>query len=270
MFIKRGASLITTLCLTASTAFFNCSVIAQEVRPVATVNGQPITQEQLLNYVRANAPQSDLQNPDVRSQMLQTYVGRELIYQDALKQKIDQQPAVQTSLNEMRRTVLAQAYVATLLQANPVTEAMARTIYDQQIGSRKGIEYHARHVLVPTETDATGVIARLKKGEDFGRVAQTVSKDSSSLRGGDLGWVVPEKFPATFAEAMVNLKPGKFTATPIKTDYGWHVILVEANRPVQPPPFDTVRDQIMKNLQDQAVNQHLVKLQQAAKIELAK
>lgn len=268
MFSKRGVMQLALVMATAPALFVGHSAHAQQLPGVvATINGQPVTQDQLLGYVRANTPQSNLQDPAVRNQVLQSYVGRELMYQDAMRLKIDQQPAVQAAIEEARRVVIAQAYVSQLMEEAPVTEEMAREIYNQQVGARKGTEYHARHILVKSEEDAKGAIIRLKKGEDFGRVAQSVSTDSSAVRGGDLGWVMAEKYPVSFAEAMAALKPGKFTTTPVKTDFGWHIILVEANRPIQPPPFEGVRDQIMKGLRDQVVAKHMSELQKRSKIE---
>jgi peptidyl-prolyl cis-trans isomerase C len=76
--------------------------------------------------------------------------------------------------------------------------------------------------------------------------------------------------PTAFANALTALKPGKYTTTPVKTDFGWHVIQLEANRPIQPPPFEGVREQLMQGLTEQAINQHLAELQKRAKIEFKK
>ena len=270
MFIRRGITPIAICFFGVSAAVISASATAQDQHPVATINGQPITQEQLLTYARVTAPQANLQDQNVRTQLLQSFIGRELMYQEAVKKKIEQQPEVKAALEETRHAVMAQAYVTEMMKNKPVTEAMAREVYDKQIGSRKGIEYQTRHILVETEEDAKGAITRLKKGEDFYKVAQSVSKDSSAVRGGDLGWINPERMPAPFAEALTKLKPGKYTTSPVKTDFGWHVIQLDANRPIQPPPFEGVRDQLMKMLQEQAIAQHLAELQKSAKVELIK
>lgn len=266
MTIKISGIPITAVLLGISTIAISTATMAQEKTVVGTINGAPITQGQLIGYARVTAPQANLQDQAVRTQLLQTFVGRELLYQASLKQKLDQQPAVQAVLEETRHSVLAQAYVSQLLRDKPVTEAIARDIYDKQVGNQTGAEYHARHILVPSESEANAAINRLKKGEEFVKVAQAVSKDSSASRGGDLGWIKPEKMPPTFGSALSGLKPGKYTTTAVKTDYGWHVIYVEANRPIQPPTFEAVRDQIIKAMQDQIVSQHLGELQKEAKI----
>lgn len=264
MSIKQAVMPVAAFCLGASAILAGGPAMAEQF---ATVNGQPVTQEQLFSYARITAPQANLQDQGVRTQILNAFLGRELMYQEALKQKVDQQPEVKAAIEEARHAVVAQAYVSQLMRERPVTETMAREIYDKQIASVKGVEYQTRHILVPTEEDAKGAIARLKRGDDFAKVAQTVSKDSSAPRGGDLGWINPDKMPTAFAEALAGLKPGKYTAAPVKTDFGWHVIRVEANRPVQPPPFDGVKDQLMKAIQEQIVNQRLAELQKGAKIE---
>ncbi len=260
---------VAALCLAGSALLVSTTTMAQEKEKaaVAIINGVTITQDQLIGYARVNAPQANLQDQAVRTQLLQTFIGRELMYQESLKQKIDQQPAVQAVLEEARHSVLAQAYASQLLRDKPVTEAIARDIYNKQISTQTGAEYETRHILVPNEDDAKAAIVRLNKGEPFAKVAQSVSKDSSASRGGDLGWIRPEKMPSTFGSALTSLKPGKYTTTPIKTDYGWHVIYVVANRPVQPPTFEAVRDQLIKALQDQTISQRLGELQKSAKIE---
>ncbi len=264
--IKKSGIPIAAICLGISSVAIGTAAMAQENVVVGTINGAPMTQGQLIGYARVAAPQVNLQDQAARTQLLQTFIGRELLYQESLKQKVDQQPAVQAVLEETRHAVLAQAYVSQLLRDKPVTEAMARDIYDKQVGNQTGAEYHARHILVATENDATAAISRLKKGEEFTKVAQATSKDSSAARGGDLGWIKPEKMPPTFGAALSSLKPGKYTTTPVKTDYGWHVIYVEANRPIQPPTFESVRDQLIKAIQDQIVSQRLGELQKEAKI----
>lgn len=237
---------------------------------MATINGLPVTQEQLLTYARITAPQSNLNDSNVRAQLLQSFIGRELMYQEALKKKIEQLPGVKATLEETRHAVLAQAYVAQMMKDKPVTEAMAREVYDKQIDSQKGIEYQTRHILVLSEDEAKGAIARLKKGEDFYKLAQMVSKDSSAVRGGDLGWIRTDKMPPAFSEALTKLKPGKFTTSPVKTDYGWHVIQLDANRPIHAPSFESMRDQLMKMIRDQIIAKHLAELQKDAKLELIK
>lgn len=265
MSMKQAIGSIAAICLGTLAA-----TIPAVADVFATVNGQPVTQEQLFSYARITAPQANLDDINVRSQVLNAFLGRELMYQEALKQKVDQQPEVKAAIEEARHAVIAQAYVNELMKDKQVTEAMARDIYDKQIATVSGVEYQTRHILVPNEDDARTAINRLKRGEDFAKVAQTVSKDSSAARGGDLGWINPDKMPATFADALANLKPGKFTVNPVKTEYGWHVIRVDANRPVQPPSFEAVRDQLMKAMQEQFVNQRLTELQKSAKIELIK
>lgn len=270
MFMKRALTPVAIFCLGASAAFLDTSAIAAENTQVATLNGQPITQEQLFSYARMTVPQANLQDANVRAQIMEGYLNRELFYQEALKLKIDQLVAVKLALEESRHALLAQTYISQLLQERPVTEAMAREVYKKQISNITGVEYQARHILVKTEDEAKSVIVRLKRGEDFARLAQELSIDSTGPRGGALGWITPDKFPTAFAETLTSLKPGKYTTTAVKTDFGWHVVQVDANRPMQPPPFDGLRDQLMKALQDQILAERVRELKKSAKIEFIK
>jgi peptidyl-prolyl cis-trans isomerase C len=129
-------------------------------------------------------------------------------------------------------------------------------------------EYKARHILVDSEEAAKDVIKKLKKGEKFADLAKKVSKDPGSKgNGGDLGWFNPQQMVPPFSNAVVSLKNGELTQTPVQTQFGWHVILREDSRDQPPPAFDAVKDQLRSMMQTQRLQQHIGELKAKAKIE---
>ena len=236
-------------------------------KKVAEVNGEPIMASQLFTYAKVKNPQANLQDQAVRQQLIQAYVGRELLFQAALEQKLEEREVVQLALENQRREIISQALVAKIMAEKPITDEQVRNYYDTEIASRKDAEYKISHILVKTEDEANSVISRLNKGEDFAKVAQSVSIDSSASRGGDLGWMHPSKMPSAFGEAVKNTAVGSYSSKPVHTDFGWHVIKVEQSRPLQIPPFEQLKDRIKQALTEQVVTNYIGELQKKAKIE---
>jgi peptidyl-prolyl cis-trans isomerase C len=112
------------------------------------------------------------------------------------------------------------------------------------------------------------VLADLKKGQKFEEIAQKRSLDEGSRpKGGDLDWSVPGNYDKAFADALIKLEKGKLTETPVRTRFGFHVILLEDVRPVNFPPLAQVRQQLQQSLVNQKVQAVLRDLRAKAKIE---
>ena len=86
--------------------------------------------------------------------------------------------------------------------------------------------------------------------------------------GGDLGWFTADRMVPPFSEAVVALENGKFSKTPVQTQFGWHVILREESRALTPPPLDAVKEQIRPMLQRQKAQTMIENLRKAAKVEI--
>ena len=136
------------------------------------------------------------------------------------------------------------------IKKNPIPEADLRKEYDQIKAQMGDKEYKVKHILVEKEDEAKDVIAQLQKGGKFDELAKARSKDPGSKdRGGDLDWNAPGGFVKPFADAMVATPKGKFTAAPVQTQFGYHVIMVEDIREAKVPPFDEVKPQLQQRLQ---------------------
>lgn len=252
----------------------SCAVIsaayAADSKPVASVNGKVITEQDYDNYLKTLSDQN--RNPaeiDAKT-LIDNLVERELALQDAMSQKLDKDPMFARKLEEMRSNLLAATALNLYLEKNAPTEASLKQEYDR-LTANKPKEFKAKHILLKTEDEAKAVIEELGKGKAFDELAKTKSTDAASAKtGGDLGWVRKNQVVADFADALLHLEKGKITQKPVKTEFGFHVILLEDLRDVAAPAFDGVKDQIKSMLQAGQMQTYLEGLKKTAKIEILK
>ena len=179
---------------------------------------------------------------------------------EAKKKGLDKNADVKNQMDLSAQTVLVRAYVSDWVKANPVPEADLRKEYDKiktQIGDR---EYKVRHILVEKESDAKEIIVALQKGERFEKLAEQSKDPGSKGNGGDLDWNAPSNFVKPFSDAMVKLEKGKFTAQPVQSQFGWHVIRVDDVRDAKIPPFEEVKPQLQQRLQAQHLDAYFKEL----------
>ncbi len=235
---------------------------------VAEVNGQYIAKSTLDQLEKEIAERGHGQTFP-KEKLIEELVQRELLVQDAMQKHLDKSPEVIAQLEGVKKTLLTQADVQDFIKANPVTDAEVKAEYDSKVAGENGTEYKARHILVKTEAEAKKIIAELDKGADFSKLANKNSLDAKeSQNGGDLGWFVAGQMVAPFSEAVAKLENGKYTKTPVKTQFGWHVILREDSRPQTPPPFEAVKEQLMPYLQRKKVQNMVEALRKQAKVEI--
>ena len=234
---------------------------------LATVNGQKITQLDVTLAADDLGPQLQQQ---LKGKARDAYVLDYLVDSTLVAQKAKADGAEKTSdyvakMEYAKDKVLMETTLTSI--AKSVTDdATLHKIYDQAAAAQKPEpEIHARHVLVATEADAQTVLKRLKAGEDFAKVAKEMSKDPGS-EGGDLGWFTKERMVPAFADAAFKLQDGQ-TSDPVKTQFGWHVIQVEGHRTKSFPPFDQVKEQIVRYAVQKAQSDLILQLRNSAKIE---
>jgi len=245
--------------------------------PLAVVNGETITQQQYDDYVKARAKQNPSNNEEVKPEtLIEEMIQRELLKQDALKNGIDKNPEFIQKVEFMRESLLMAMGMQDYLEKHPIDDAALHKEYDRQIALIKvPQEYKVRHILVETESEAKAIIAELDEGKDFGELAKEKSKDPGSAKAklsGDLGWITKQKVVPSFGEAVEKLEKGKYSATPVKTQFGWHLVQVDDSRQatLALPPFESVKDKIETALQFRLMQQYLNDLKTQAKIEIIK
>jgi peptidyl-prolyl cis-trans isomerase C len=237
---------------------------------VATVNGTAMSQQTVDLIVQQGAASGRPDTPEARASIVDQLTLQMVVAQEAVKKGLDKTPAVTAQIDTLRQAVLAGAYVQDYIKNNPVTEEMLKAEYERVKATVAGTEYKARHILVEKEAEARDIIAKLNKDPAaFGKLAMEKSKDPGSKpNGGDLGWFDAKGMVPEFGAALGKLEKGKFTAEPVKTQFGYHVILLEDTRPVGVPPLEAVKPQLSQQLQQQNVRKQLDALKAQAKIEL--
>ncbi|MGX2039469.1 peptidylprolyl isomerase [Methylocaldum sp. MU1018] len=234
---------------------------------VAVVNGKAISRP-AVEILSSELAQRRGENSVPEDKIVDELIKRELLRQEAEAQQLTKDPKYAARVENADRMVLSQIAVEHFLNTAPITDEDLKKEYDQRIGSMKLTEYKAKHILVDTEDAAKDVIKRLQKGEKFADLAKKLSKDPGSKgSGGDLGWFNPQQMVPPFADAVVALKNGELTQTPVQTQFGWHVIQREDSRDQPPPPFEDVKDQLRSMVQTQKLQQHIAELKNKAKIE---
>jgi peptidyl-prolyl cis-trans isomerase C len=234
----------------------------------AVVNGKPIPSKRVDEFVEALKAQGRPDSPELRSAVREELITREIFAQEAEKIGLGRQPEVQRQLEQARQQILIQALMREHMRKNPVREEAVKAEYERLKASSGGQkEYRARHILVDQEDAASKIIADLKKGAKFEDLAKQSKDTGSAANGGDLDWNVPGTFVKEFGEAMVKLEKGKFTETPVKTQFGYHVIRLDDVRDVQPPPYDQVHPQLQQEMERKVVQKLQQDLRARAKVE---
>ena len=234
---------------------------------VARVNGVAIPQQHFDLLIKNLVAQGRPDSPEMRDAIKQQMISRELMVQEAAKRGLDKNPETAARLTFSRQDILSNAYIQDILRANPVTDDMVKKEYER-IKAQSAKEYKTRHILVEKEDEAKNIIAQLKKGASFEKLAAEKSNDpGSKTNGGDLDWSMPSRFVKPFGDAMVKLKKGQVTETPVHTNFGWHVIRVDDERAAKIPGFDEAKPQVQQGLQNQAVEKAIADLRAKAKIE---
>ncbi|ANN77015.1 peptidylprolyl isomerase [Bordetella flabilis] len=253
--------------LLAAACLIAAPVFAQNV---ATVNGKAITEKSLDQFVKLLVSQGATDSPQLREQVKQEMINRQVFVQAAEKAGVAKQPDVQTEIELARQGIMVRALMADYLQKHPITDKQIQDEYNnvkqQQAGKQ---EYQVRHILVSDEKTANDLLAQIKAGKlKFEDAAKKNSKDPGSAeKGGDLGWAPATNYVAPFAQAVTALKKGQLADKPVQTQYGWHIIQVEDTRPVEFPPLDQVRPQLEEMLRQQLLGNYQKSLRDQAKIQ---
>jgi peptidyl-prolyl cis-trans isomerase C len=268
--MKAGIVLASTTALLALGAC-NPAQDASSKGPVAaTVNGKAISQRTVDALAKQSAASGRPDTPETRKAIIDQLAFQMVVAEEAIKKGLDKLPEVVEQTETVKQSVLANAYVQDLIKNTQITDDMVKAEYDRIKATVTGTEYRARHILVDKEAEAKDIIARLKKDPGaFAKLAAERSKDQSSkARGGDLGWFDLRSMVPEFGAAVSKLEKGKFTLEPVKTQFGYHVILLEDSKPNESPPLEEVKLQLTQQLRQQNAKKQLDALKSGAKIEV--
>ncbi len=257
--------LLVTLVSAAMLGALSPIAIAQNV---AIVNGKAVPKARVdalaAQVARAGRPVT----PEMQGQLRDEIIAREVFMQEAQLRGLDATDDYKAQIELARQSILIRELFADFQTKNPVTDADIKAEYDKFAASNSGKEFKARHILVEKEADAKAIIAQLKKGGKFEDIAKKSSKDpGSGANGGDLDWAAAGSYVPEFSEALAKLEKGKMTETPVKTQFGYHIIRLDDTREAQLPKFDEVKPQIAQQLTQQKLAKYQEDLRARAKVE---
>jgi peptidyl-prolyl cis-trans isomerase C len=244
-------------------------VFAADADPVvASINGKEIHRSALLEAQQSIPQLRQVPLEMVYEQLLDHVVTAQILLDQAKKQKLEDDPQVKAAFKEAQARILQQAYLAKRVDAD-ISEAAMKTRYDELVKTTAPKEeVKVRHILVDSEDAAKAVIADLKAGTSFEDEAKAKTKDpSGASNGGDLGYVGKGDTVPEFADAAFKLKPGEITETPVKTQFGWHVIKVEDRRTAPTPTFEEAKGQIHNELAQKDMQKVIESLKKTAQVK---
>ncbi len=233
-----------------------------------TVNGQAVSKEMYgLYFQDRTRNMQDAQNsPQMQMNVLNELANVLIVAQDAEKKGIDKQPEIEATLTLLKAKLLTQTAIQEYAKNNQPTEEQIKTFYEAEYANQSSKEYKARHILVKEEEAAKSLIAELDGGADFAELAKTHSTGPTGKNGGDLGWFDAGQMVKPFSDAVVAMEKGSYTKTPVKTQFGWHVILLEDSRDAEVPALDGVRGEIVNILQQKSLAAYMQGLREESDI----
>ncbi len=228
---------------------------------VATVNNKPITKAKVDEWIK-QIGQPD--TPELRAKVKDSLVEREVLLQEAAKRALADKADVKFQLEVDRQNTLIRSLIKEEMDKNPVSDAQIKAEYDKHQWTPAEREYKARHILVEKEDEAKEIIEQLKKGAKFEELAKKSKDPGSAEKGGELDWAPPQGYVKPFSDAMVALEKGKFTETPVKSQFGYHVIQLDD---VRNPPLEQLHDKIADGLRQQRIPAFVEELKKKATIK---
>jgi peptidyl-prolyl cis-trans isomerase C len=235
--------------------------------PVATVNGRSIPQARFEHVLRERLAQGQQDSPELRSFLKQSLINLEVLAQESVARGLDKNPEVQLAIDLARQQILANVYQVELLRKNQPGDAALKSEYEKIKAQMGDKEYRARHILLKTEDEAKEALAQLAKGGKFETIASERSLDTGSkANGGDLNWAPAGRYVKPFADALVKLKKGETTRAAVQTQFGWHIIQLQDERPLKVPSFDESKGQLVQMMNQQALQKAVTDLRAKAKV----
>jgi len=267
-------SLVFALALVAPLAAYAADAPQLQLAPSATddpvvakINDTEIHKSDLL-AAQKQLPQQYQQVPleAIFPQLLDQVVNNKLLMDAAKEAKLDNDPEVKDRMAKVQEHVVEQVYIDRLL-AKATSDDTLKALYQKSIKDAPAQEeIHGRQILLKDEAEAKAVIAQLDKGGDFIKIANEKNPNKDS-NGGDLGYFTKDAMPPEFGDAAFALKKGQYTKTPVKTQFGWHVIKVEDRRPAAPPSFDESKEKLANDAEKNTIDAKVAELRGKAKIE---
>jgi peptidyl-prolyl cis-trans isomerase C len=234
---------------------------------VARVDGAPVYHSELIESAAGlpAAYQANLES--VLPLLLDRLVNLKLIAKAGREEGLADDEQVRHQVARAEEQAIGRVYLDRVLQEK-VTDETMRARYDEMVAAGPEKEMHARHILLAEESEARAVIVELDDGADFATLARERSTGPSSAQGGDLGYFSAGQMVEEFEVAAFALAPGEYSAEPVQTQFGYHVILIEDVRDKAPPEFADVENEIREELTEQVLQGVIGDLRAESEVEI--
>lgn len=237
---------------------------------IAIVNGKAIPKERAEAFKRqlASSGRPVPSTPEVEEKIKEELIAREIYMQEAQKRGFEATADYKSNMEMVRQGLLIRELFTEYQKKNPVTDEEIKAEYDKFVAANSGKEYKASHILIEKEADAKAAIAAINKGAKFEEIAKKQSKDpGSGANGGAMDWANPSSYVSEFTEAMIKLEKGKMTQTPVKSQFGYHIIRLDDVRQAEMPKLEDVKPQVAQQLEQQKLLKYQEELRTKAKVE---
>jgi len=236
---------------------------------VAVINGENVIAEELKMTAEQNKVAFDSLNINQKKLLLNGLINRRLVAMEAKAQKYHENETMQLKLDALVDSVLAASFLEDKTKEVEVTEKELKELYETNVKQNSQTQYKARHILVKEEASANEIIKQLKAGGDFASIAKEKSADKgSAAKGGDLGWFNARTMVPEFAKAVETAKVGELPTQAVKSDFGWHIILVEEAKPIEPPSYESSKEKLKNLIIKNKLSKYLEELNSKSKIEV--
>ncbi len=233
-----------------------------------SVNGMPITTGMMSYLIAQKVAPGTKPSQEQQRQLINELTTLVLLSQEADQHKLADEPQHADALKMQRINYLARAMLEKELKDNPPKEEELKALFKAKFAEPRQ-EYKARHLLVKEKAEAEKLLAELKKGADFAKLAKEHSTGPTGPKGGDLGWFTLDRMVKPFSEAVSKLKKGEFTQAPVQTQFGWHLILLEDNRTLPTPDYKSQLPELVEETRRQHIQDYVAKLQKGVNIQAA-
>lgn len=235
---------------------------------LATVNGRPITQSTYDDYLADWQKQNKERENAVKSEILEELVQVELIKQEAEKLNIEQEPEFKRQMELIKTKLFIREITSRAVEKLTISDGLLQKKYDQMLTSTDLSEYKIRHILTESSQDAEAVIRELDNGKNFADLAKQKSIDTSGQNGGELGWVSAADMDAGIIQALKQLQARQYSKTPVQSQYGWHILMLDETRQKTPYSLAEVKTQLISIIKGEHFAHYLQTLQEKADIKL--
>ena len=259
-------TLITTLALTVPLALQAAEKPA--VTDLVQVNKTKINNLDLAIFSAQATAGQQVESPEQQAALLEELVNVFMLASSAEGEKLRKHREIAAALKVANARLIAETLIRKKMQETKVSEQAIKDAYQEQHVKGPKIEYKARHILLKTEDDAKAVIKELKTGKDFATLAKEKSTGPSKTVGGDLGWFNLQQMVKPFGDALAKMNKNTYSKKPVKTQYGWHVLLLEDTRKTPVPELDQVREKLTQYLQGQKVGEYIRNIREKSNIKV--